>query len=78
MSSDGDEYDQSGYDDDQEEDMPVFAFDDQRYGYEVSEEEQAAELAAKKSKAAVKRASRHLWHAALVLILERGRPVTRE
>ncbi|KAF9450850.1 hypothetical protein P691DRAFT_664502 [Macrolepiota fuliginosa MF-IS2] len=74
--------------DDQGDDMSVLAFGDEGYGYEKSEEgEQGAgrlvAAATKKkkksssSKAVVKRAPRHLWHTALALILERGRPITR-
>ncbi|KAF5353900.1 hypothetical protein D9756_007118 [Leucocoprinus leucothites] len=80
--------------DGEEEDVPVFEFEDERYGFEKStrgvKEGQGILLAAvglkakqkqkekQKEKAAVAiKRSPHLWHAALALVLERGRPVTR-
>lgn len=84
-SSEGDEYVKSGYDDDdQEDDTPVFEFDDEGYGFKEPEHTQRAadpvkpKKKKKKSQVVTKRVPRHMWHAALTLILERGRPVTRK
>jgi hypothetical protein len=70
---------QSGTEGSEEDDMPV---DDEGYDYEKAGEdegeriEESSVLEKKKSTAVMKRPL-HLWHAALALILERGRPVTR-
>lgn len=76
ISSDGDEHDQSGYDDDQ---LQNFEVDEDVYGYKANENE-GQKLKKNKIKMTVKEMTKriHMWHAALALILERGRPVTRE
>ncbi len=76
VSSDGDEHDQSGYDDYH---LQNFEFDDEGYGFKVSQKEGRVSKKNKTKTAEISMSKRiYMWHAALTLILERGRPVTRK
>jgi hypothetical protein len=79
VNSDGEGYMQSGNDGDDDDDEdenevpPVPGFENERRGIKVVGEKKEK----KKSRATKIHPRWHMWHAALAMILERGRPISR-